>query len=382
MSIIESLITKLEKINNDVLIERLEILERFVSARETNRLLEERQNENSRQIKDIFGEKPEVVSKNDDNEEVIEKKNIMDKFKWVMIGIGVFVLLIFIISIIFWYVSSTSVPIQDAEPVGSISNNEMLYTNVAIPAKVESEYSYLPNIFSNNKINETDTSVIGKIESERKILEIREQERLIEQERLKSQVKERFIETEEIKLRESDKFNENYKQDLQDKEKPYFPFNYFDKPKEDEKTKSYTKDYDRSISQPKEDENSKSYTKDYDRSTTSQPKEEEISKSYTKDYNRATPYPNENSKSYTKDEDETDSESSSDDDKTDSESSSDEDKTDSESSSDEDKNLDNFKTSKLPLSQNNRDNIYEISSNKKGLEPTIRKPIGGKNNKK
>jgi len=393
MTIIQSLITKLEKINNGVLIERLEILERFVSARETNRLLEERKNENSKQIIDIFGEKEPVVNNNDDNEEVIEKKDIIDKFKWVMIGIGVFVLLIFIISILFWYVSLPSVPIEATEPVGSISNNEMLHAQIATPAKVDTVYSYLPNIFQNDKINETDTLVIEKRENERKLLEIQEQERLIEQERLKSQVKERFIESEEIKLRESDKFNENYKKDLQDKEKSYFSFNYFDKPIEEEKSKSYAKDYDRSTSHPKEEEISKSYTKDYDRST-SHPKEEEISKSYTKDYDRATPYPKEEeiSKSYPKDyyratpypkeEDKTDSETSSDEDKTDSETSSDENKTDSESSSDEDKNLDNFKSSKLSLSQNNRDNLYEISSNKKGLEPTIRKPIGGKNNKK
>ena len=362
MTIIQSLITKLEKINNGVLIERLEILERFVSARETNRLLEERKNENSKQIIDIFGEKEPVVNNNDDNEEVIEKKDIIDKFKWVMIGIGVFVLLIFIISILFWYVSLPSVPIEATEPVGSISNNEMLHAQIATPAKVDTVYSYLPNIFQNDKINETDTLVIEKRENERKLLEIQEQERLIEQERLKSQVKERFIESEEIKLRESDKFNENYKKDLQDKEKSYFSFNYFDKPIEEEKSKSYAKDYDRSTSHPKEEEISKSYTKDYDRATP-YPKEEEISKSYPKDYYRATPYPKEE-------------------DKTDSETSSDENKTDSESSSDEDKNLDNFKSSKLSLSQNNRDNLYEISSNKKGLEQTIRKPIGGKNNKK
>ena len=308
MTIIQSLITKLEKINNDVLIERLEVLERFVSAEETNRLLEKRQNENSAQIKDIFGEKPPVVS-NDDNEEVIGKKDIMDKFKWVMIGIGIFVLLIFVISMIIWYVSSPSVPIEAIEPVASIYNN-----GVETPTKVDTEYSYFPNIFSNDKINDIDAPVIEKRENERKILEIHEQERL------KSQVKERLI--------ESDKFKEN----------SYLPFNFFDKPKEEENSKSYTKDYDRSTSQPKEEEISKSHTKDYDRSL-----------------------------------------SSIDEEKTDSETSSDEEKTDSETSSDEDKNLDNFKSSKLPLSQNNRDDIYEIYSNKKGLETTIRKSIGGKN---
>jgi len=132
MTIIESLITKLEKINNDVLIERLEVLERFMSAQETNRLVEERKKENAKQIEDIFGEKTatiktnenitatiktnenitatiktnENILENDDKEEVIGENDIMDKFKWVMIGIGAFVLLIFIISIIYWFVSS------------------------------------------------------------------------------------------------------------------------------------------------------------------------------------------------------------------------------------------------------------------------------------
>ena len=431
MTIIQSLITKLENNNNNMLIEKLEVLEKFISAEETNRLIEERKINNANQIDDIFSQKTYFVKNSDiiidkedkEDNEVIGEKDIMNKFKWVMIGIGVLILIIFILSIIYWFMSSSSIP-PVIEPV--VSNNEIQNVQVATPTKIavepleKTEYSYFPNIFSDNKSEENERRsietkdnerrsietkdnerrLIESKENERRSIESKENERFIEQERLKNNVNERFIEREQMRNRENERLMEK---DKQDKEKSFFSFSYFDKPVEEDKTY-----YDTSISKTREDK-SKSYSSDEDKSdygSQISKTREDKSKSYSSDedksdYGSQISKPREDkSKSYYDDEDDTDYESSI--------SSSEEDITklypsDEEKStsysSDEEKstNLDNFKSSlnedtssesesdyekkssNTSFSRRRKNDIYEIDSEKKRLEKTIRKPVGGKN---
>jgi len=164
MTIIQSLIASLEKNNNNKLIEKLEILERFVSSEESNKLstaalnklISDRVNSNNKQdgIKDVEEDTTKSdVSKSDEKEEVIESDNIMSKFKWVLIGIGIFVLLIFISSIIYWYMNMSSTPSEVpvlqpvVAPTDTISQSSHIQTNLVSEPQ---EYSYIPEIFQSN----------------------------------------------------------------------------------------------------------------------------------------------------------------------------------------------------------------------------------------
>jgi len=181
MSIIQSLIASLEKNNNKKLIEKLEILEKFVSSEESNKLSTEALNKlisdriksNNKQegIKDVKEEDTTILSKSDESKsdesksdesksdesksdkEVIESENIMSKFKWVLLGIGIFVLLIFISSIIYWYMNMSSTPseVPILQPVvtpnDTISQPSHIQDNVLSEPQ---EYSYIPEIFQSN----------------------------------------------------------------------------------------------------------------------------------------------------------------------------------------------------------------------------------------
>ena len=171
MSIIQSLIASLEKNNNKKLIEKLEILEKFVSSEESNKLSTEALNKlisdriksNNKQegIKDVKEEDTTILSKSDESKsdesksdkEVIESENIMSKFKWVLLGIGIFVLLIFISSIIYWYMNMSSTPSEVpvlqpvVAPTDTISQSSHIQTNLVSEPQ---EYSYIPEIFQSN----------------------------------------------------------------------------------------------------------------------------------------------------------------------------------------------------------------------------------------
>jgi len=190
MTIIQSLIISLEKNNNNKLIEKLEILEKFVSSEESNKLSTEALNKlisdrvKSNKEQEGIKNAKEDTKEEDNNKlsksvekEVIEEgesknsEDIMSKFKWVLIGIGIFVLLIFISSIIYWYMNMSSTPSEVpilqpvVTPTDTISQPYHEQNNV--PSENQ-EYSYIPEIFQRNskKSEELRLSEEGRPQNE------------------------------------------------------------------------------------------------------------------------------------------------------------------------------------------------------------------------
>jgi hypothetical protein len=221
MTIIQSLITSLEKNNNNKLIEKLEILEKFVSSEESNKLSTEALNKlisdrvkSNNEQEGIKNAKKDT--KEEDNnklsesveKEVIEEsetkksEDIMSKFKWVLIGIGIFVLLIFISSIIYWYMNMSSTPSEVpilqpvVTPTDTISQPNHEQNNV--PSENQ-EYSYIPEIFQRNsrKSEELRLSEEGRPQNELRSSRenVREdeivQEKVKEDERVQEKVNEK-----------------------------------------------------------------------------------------------------------------------------------------------------------------------------------------------
>ena len=166
MTIIQSLIASLEKNNNNKLIEKLEILEKFVSSESNklstealNKLISDRVKSNNEQegIKNTKEEENSKLSESVEKEvietETNKSEDIMGKFKWVLIGIGIFVLLIFISGIIYWYMNMSSTPSEVpilqpvVTPTDKISQPYHIQNNVDQETQ---EYSYIPEIFQRN----------------------------------------------------------------------------------------------------------------------------------------------------------------------------------------------------------------------------------------
>ena len=236
MTIIQSLIASLEKNNNNKLIEKLEILEKFVSSEESNKLstealnklISDRVKSNNEQegIKNAKEDTKKEDTKKEDNsklsksveKEVIEtetnnSEGIMSKFKWVLIGIGIFVLLIFISSVIYWYMNMSSTPSEipilqpDVTQTDTTSQPSHIQNNVVTETQ---EYSYIPDIFQRNskKSEELRLSEEGRLQNE--LRSSRENERVQEKEDEKVQVKvdERVIVEEKVNEIVEEKVNE------------------------------------------------------------------------------------------------------------------------------------------------------------------------------
>ena len=221
MTIIQSLIISLEKNNNNKLIEKLEILEKFVSSEESNKLSTEALNKlisdrvKSNKEQEGIKNAKEDTKKEDNSKlsksvekEVIEtetnnSEGIMSKFKWVLIGIGIFVLLIFISSVIYWYMNMSSTPSEipilqpDVTQTDTTSQPSHIQNNVVTETQ---EYSYIPDIFQRNskKSEELRLSEEGRLQNE--LRSSRENERVQEKEDEKVQVKvdERVIVEEKV----------------------------------------------------------------------------------------------------------------------------------------------------------------------------------------
>jgi chemotaxis protein histidine kinase CheA len=245
MTIIQSLITSLEKNNNNKLIEKLEILEKFVSSEESNKLSTEALNKLiSDRVKSNNEQEGIKNAKNDTKEEdnnklsksvekeVIEEsetkksEDIMSKFKWVLIGIGIFVLLIFISSIIYWYMNMSSTPSEVpilqpvVTPTDTISQPYHEQNNV--PSENQ-EYSYIPEIFQRNsrKSEELRLSEEGRPQNELRSSRenVREdeivQEKVKEDERVQEKVNEKE-EDERVQKKVNGRVQENER--VQEKE--------------------------------------------------------------------------------------------------------------------------------------------------------------------
>jgi len=231
MTIIQSLIASLEKNNNNKLIEKLEILEKFVSSEESNKLSTEALNKlisdrvKSNNEQEGIKNAKEDTKKEDNSKlsksvekEVIEtetnnSEGIMSKFKWVLIGIGIFVLLIFISSVIYWYMNMSSTPSEipilqpDVTQTDTTSQPSHIQNNVVTETQ---EYSYIPDIFQRNskKSEELRLSEEGRLQNE--LRSSRENERVQEKEDEKVQVKvdERVIVEEKVNEIVEEKVNE------------------------------------------------------------------------------------------------------------------------------------------------------------------------------
>jgi len=123
--------------------------------------LEAREQERESEDEIILGIEPEeestedtVEDKTDDTKEE-EGEDIMSKFKWVLISIAIFVILLVIGGIMYWFFS-----LQPEETI--ISPNNQLNTIQKPPENVQ-EYSYLP--FMNSASNKNHDN--GKIEQDR-----------------------------------------------------------------------------------------------------------------------------------------------------------------------------------------------------------------------
>jgi chemotaxis protein histidine kinase CheA len=245
MTIIQSLITSLEKNNNNKLIEKLEILEKFVSSEESNKLSTEALNKLiSDRVKSNNEQEGIKNAKNDTKEEdnnklsksvekeVIEEsetkksEDIMSKFKWVLIGIGIFVLLIFISSIIYWYMNMSSTPSEVpilqpvVTPTDTISQPYHEQNNV--PSENQ-EYSYIPEIFQRNSRKSEELRLSEERRPQNELRSSREnvredeivQEKVKEDERVQEKVNEKE-EDERVQKKVNGRVQENER--VQEKE--------------------------------------------------------------------------------------------------------------------------------------------------------------------
>ena len=190
--------------------------------------VEARQQERANEDEVILGVEPEETTKepaeetteespDEANEETKEEEDIMSKFKWVLISIGIFVFLIIVGSIFYWYFSS-----QPEETIMQPQSNiQPITVKPPPPQNVEVEpaknYSYLPfmstAVPNTNKLNELE-----KQEQERKRMEQEaELKRIEEQEEKLKQEEEQRMQEEQQKIRDDKEEQEKLiKQSLDD----------------------------------------------------------------------------------------------------------------------------------------------------------------------
>ena len=181
--------------------------------------VEARQQERANEDEVILGVEPEETTKepaeetteespDEANEETKEEEDIMSKFKWVLISIGIFVFLIIVGSIFYWYFSS-----QPEETIMQPQSNiQPITVKPPPPQNVEVEpaknYSYLPfmstAVPNTNKLNELE-----KQEQERKRMEQEaELKRIEEQEEKLKQEEEQRMQEEKLKQEEEQRMQE------------------------------------------------------------------------------------------------------------------------------------------------------------------------------
>ena len=191
--------------------------------------VEARQQERANEDEVILGVEPEETTKepaeetteespDEANEETKEEEDIMSKFKWVLISIGIFVFLIIVGSIFYWYFSS-----QPEETIMQPQSNiQPITVKPPPPQNVEVEpaknYSYLPfmstAVPNTNKLNELE-----KQEQERKRMEQEaELKRIEEQEEKLKQEEEQRMQEEKLKQEEEQRMQEEQQKIRDDKE--------------------------------------------------------------------------------------------------------------------------------------------------------------------
>jgi flagellar basal body-associated protein FliL len=181
--------------------------------------VEARQQERANEDEVILGVEPEETteepaeetteeSPDEANEETKEEEDIMSKFKWVLISIGIFVFLIIVGSVFYWYFSS-----QPEETVMQPQSNiQPITAKPPPPQNVEVEpaknYSYLP-FMSTAVPNANKSNELEKQEQERKRMEQEAELKRIEeqQEKLKQEEEQRMQE-EKLKQEEEQRMHE------------------------------------------------------------------------------------------------------------------------------------------------------------------------------
>ena len=191
--------------------------------------VEARQQERANEDEVILGVEPEETteepveetteaSPDEANEETKEEEDIMSKFKWVLISIGIFVFLIIVGSVFYWYFSS-----QPEETVMQPQSNIQLVSTPPPPQNVEFEpaknYSYLP-FMSAAVPNANKSNELEKQEQERKRIEQEAELKRIEeqQEKLKQEEEKRLQEerVQEEKLKQEEQRIQEEQQKIKD----------------------------------------------------------------------------------------------------------------------------------------------------------------------
>jgi flagellar basal body-associated protein FliL len=142
-------------------------------------------------------EKSTKETTDENTEEAKEEDDIMSKFKWVLISIGIFVFLIIVGSIFYWYFSS-----QPEETIMQPRSNIQPVSTEQPPQNVEVEpaqnYSYLPfmsaaAVHDVNKSNELEKqeqeAELKRIKEQQERLKQEEQQRIEEEKRLQNEQK-------------------------------------------------------------------------------------------------------------------------------------------------------------------------------------------------
>ena len=211
--------------------------------------VEERQQERANEDEVILGVEPAEETTEESAEETTEEsaeetkedEDIMSKFKWVLISIGIFVFLIIVGSIFYWYFSS-----QPEETIMQPKSNIQPITTTPPSQNVEIEpaqnYSYLPftsSSFSNtNKSNELEKQKqeIKKIEQEA-ILKRIEEQRIQEDKRMQDDKEEQ----EEQRIQEDKRMQEEQRMQDDKEEQEKLIKQSLDDDKEEQKKGGKTK---------------------------------------------------------------------------------------------------------------------------------------------
>ena len=130
-------------------------------------------------------EEPAEETTEESAEETKEDEDIMSKFKWVLISIGIFVFLIIVGSIFYWYFSS-----QPEETIMQPKSNIQPITTTPPSQNIEVEpvqnYSYLP--FTSSSVSNTNKSnELEKQKQERKNIEQEADIKRIEEQRMQEE---------------------------------------------------------------------------------------------------------------------------------------------------------------------------------------------------
>ena len=206
------------------------------TLKEIKAAVESRKQDRENEDKVILGVKPEEQPEEQPEEpadEITEKtkeeEDIMSKFKWVLISIGIFIFLIIVGSIFYWYFSS-----QPEETIMRPRSNIQHVSTASPPQNVEvkpaQNYSYLPfmsaaNVPDVNKLNELEKQEQERkrMEQETELKRIREQEEKSLEEEEKRLQEEKSLEEEkrleeEKSLEEEKRLEEEKQRIIDDKE--------------------------------------------------------------------------------------------------------------------------------------------------------------------